>query len=116
MRELSTAHPGGSSPLNSAQEADAVKVGTVNKPGFSKRVDGGKYAAMRKALLKVLPVCAPGLTQAEMFGAVLPQLPDSLFPGGAKASWWAKTIQLDLEAKGIVVRERCKPLRWQTIR
>jgi len=39
-------------------------------------------------------------------------LPESLFPGGAKSGWWAKTVQLDLEAKDIVVREHSKPLRW----
>jgi hypothetical protein len=33
-------------------------------------------------------------------------------PGGAKAGWWVKTVQLDLEAKGIVVRDGGRPLRW----
>ena len=30
----------------------------------------------------------------------------------AKAGWWAKAVQLDLEAKGTLVREPAKPLRW----
>jgi hypothetical protein len=25
--------------------------------------------------------------------------------------WWAKTVQLDLEAKGIITREKIRPLR-----
>jgi hypothetical protein len=45
--------------------------------------------------------------------AVLPFLPEEVFPGGEKAGWWAKTVQLDLEARRIVVRDvTAKPLRW----
>jgi hypothetical protein len=91
---------------------DRLTVRNVNVPGFSSRVDASKYGAMKEALLKVLPKKAPGLTQAEMFKAVLPHLDEELFPGGAKAGWWAKTVQLDLEARGAVKREKTKPLRW----
>lgn len=44
--------------------------------------------------------------------AVVPHLPDALFPKGEKAGWRVKTVQLDLEAKGLVLRENTKPLRW----
>jgi hypothetical protein len=47
-----------------------------------------------------------------MVDAVRPKLPDALFPGGKTAGWWAKTVQLDLEAKGVVLRHQGKPLRW----
>jgi len=47
-----------------------------------------------------------------MRDAVVPHLPDDLFPGGAKAGWWSKAVQLDLEAKGVIARESSKPLRW----
>jgi hypothetical protein len=87
-------------------------VKNVNVPGYSTRVNAPKYAAMRRALLSVLPKTAPGLTQADMFHAVLTHLPSDLFPGGAKSNWWAKTVQLDLEAKRLVAREKTKPLRW----
>lgn len=90
-----------------------VAVENVNVPGRTTQVDAAKHAAMRKALLKVLPNKEPGMTQAEMFDAVVPHLPDDLFPGGAKAGWWVKCVQLDLEAKGVLVRERTKPLRWR---
>jgi hypothetical protein len=63
--------------------------------------------------MNVLPSREPGLTQAEMLRAILRHLPEDLFPGGAKASWWAKTAQLDLEAKGGMVRDPTKPLRWR---
>jgi len=48
---------------------------------------------------------------AEAKAALLPLLPAALFPGGDKAGWWLKAAQLDLEAKGVIVREPSKPLR-----
>ena len=50
-----------------------------------------------------------------MFRAVLPHLPADLFPGGAKAGGWMKTVQLDLEAKRIIAREKTKPLQWHRL-
>jgi hypothetical protein len=97
-----------------AQPAEArVAVRTPNVPGYTGRVDRVKYEAMKKALLVVLPNHSPGLSQAEMIQAVQPHLPQDLFPGGAKSAWWAKCVQLDLEARGQVLREvTAKPLRW----
>jgi hypothetical protein len=93
--------------------AAGVTVQNVNVPGYTSRVNSAKYLAMRGALLRVLPRGAPGVTQREMFEAVTEHLPEDLFPGGAKANWWAKTVQLDLEAKGIVQRSaQMKPMRW----
>ncbi len=91
---------------------DKVTVENVNVPGSKSRVNAAKYEAMKQAMLQVLPQEAPGLTQAEIREAVIPYLPDDLYPGGSTAGWWAKTVQLDLEAKGIVVREATKPLQW----
>jgi len=94
-----------------------VTVQNVNVPGDTSRVNAAKYTAMRWALLRVLPSRAPGMTQAEMFAAVKGHLAKHVFPGGAKASWWAKTVQLDLEKKGIVRRSAdMKPLRWYCIK
>ena len=89
-----------------------ITVENVNVPGRTSTVDAAKYSAMRDAMMKVLPTVAPGLTQSEMRDAVVEHLPEGLYPSGAKAGWWAKTVQLDLEAKGIVVREVAKPLKW----
>jgi hypothetical protein len=102
---LTEAHDG-------APGARRVTIENVNHPGRTSSADATIYEAMRRAMLAVLPSRPPGLTQAEMQVAVLPELPDDLFPGGAKAGWWTKTVQLDLEAKGVVVREMSKPLRW----
>lgn len=93
---------------------EKVVIENVNVPGSSSRVDATMYHAAREALLRALPQAAPGLTQAEMIAETKRYLPEDLFPGGAKAGWWVKCVQLDLEAKGIVLRNRkAKPLRWQ---
>ncbi len=84
----------------------------VNIPGQVTNVNATKYNAMKKALLNVLPNSSPGLTQKEIQNQVKRHLPDNIFPQGATAGWWAKTVQLDLEARGIVEREKYKPLRW----
>lgn len=89
-----------------------VELENVNHPGKVKFVDANMYLAMRQAMLKALSKAAPGLREAELRGRVLPHLPEELFPGGAKAGWWTKAVQLDLEAKGIVQREKITPLRW----
>lgn len=89
-----------------------ISIENINVPGKSTRVDAIKYDAMKKAFLAILPTSAPGLTQKEIQEKVKSRLPENIFPGGATSSWWAKTVQLDLEAKGVVERESCKPLRW----
>lgn len=91
--------------------ADRIEIENVVSPHHRQKVDRAKYLAMRAALLAVLPENAPGLTVAEAKEALLPNLPDDLWPGGAKAGWWLKAVQLDLEAKGIIGRAATKPVR-----
>jgi hypothetical protein len=98
--------------MTGSDKPDRVTVENVNVPGRTSTVDADKYHAMRDAVMKALPAQAPGLTQNEMREAVVEHLPEDLFPGGEKAGWWSKTVQLDLEAKGVLVREDAKPLRW----
>jgi len=86
-------------------------------PSHVVQVDAVKYGAMQLALLKVLPRKKPGLTQAEMREKVLAHLHDDDFPGGAKAGWWMKCVQLDLEAKRVIARDpSAKPLRWHRLK
>ena len=96
-----------------ANDAETIQVENINVPGYVTTVKANMYRAMRVAMLKVMPDHAPGLTQMEIREAVLDHyLPEDLYPGGAKAAWWAKTVQLDLEAKGVLGREPGRPLRW----
>ena len=81
--------------------------------GKTTRVDRTKYEAVRKAYLDALPAASPGLTSSEIKQQILPNLPEELFPGGAKVGWWQKAVQLDLEAKNRIVRETTSPLRFR---
>ena len=96
-------------------KSEKVEVENINHPGLIERVDAEKYNATRKALLKVLTETAPGMTAKELQAAMIPHLPQDLFPGGAKSGWWMKTVQLDLEAKGLIRRAATKPLRWHRL-
>ena len=95
------------------KDAEKIEIENVNMPGQTTRVDATKYYAMKEVLLKILPTASPGMTAAEMLDAMRPILPQELWPNGEKSGWWQKTVQLDLEAKGILVRDSsAKPLRW----
>jgi hypothetical protein len=91
---------------------EKIAIQNVNCPGKTTNVNAEKYRAMKKVLLKVVPRQPPGLTQKEMFEAIRPHLPENLWPNGEKSGWWAKTVQLDLEAKRILSRTQSKPLTW----
>jgi hypothetical protein len=89
---------------------DKITIESITTPGRTERVDRAKYMAMRAALIAVLPKRGPGRTVAEAKEALLPRLPEDLFPGGATAGWWFKAVQLDLEAKGIIERAPSRPV------
>lgn len=91
--------------------SEKVEMHNINSPGHVVRVDKRKYEAMKAALLAVMPKTEPGSIVAELKQQLLPLLPEDLFPGGDKAGWRLKGVQLDLEAKATIVRENTKPLR-----
>lgn len=90
---------------------EMIEVENVNAPGRTSRLNRAKYGAMRKALLAVLPMEAPGMKVPDAKAALLPSLPEALFPGGNKAGWWLKAVQLDLEAKTVITRGPGSPVR-----
>ena len=92
-------------------KATKIQIENVLQPGKTYSADAAKYAAMKTAVLAVLPNRSPGLTVADVQQRVLGHLPEDLFPGGAKSGWWMKAVQLDLEAKGIIRREKTSPVR-----
>ena len=94
-----------------ARTAQKIEVENVMHPGKIRSLNADMYDAMKRAFLKVLPTTSPGLTIREIEKRLIAHLPAHLFPGGAKAGWWAKTVQLDLEAKGHVARADTRPLR-----
>lgn len=91
--------------------ARKVQASSILHPGKSHNLDATKFEPMEAAILQVLPAASPGLTVAELKAGVLPLLPQDIFPGGDKAGWWLKAVQLDLESRGVILREPTKPLR-----
>ncbi len=94
-----------------SKNIERTEMRSITSPGFAMQVDKAKYDAMKDALLTAVPKGKPGLTVAEIKERTLPLLPHAQFPGGAKAGWWLKGVQLDLEARGVIAREASKPLR-----
>jgi hypothetical protein len=91
-----------------------TEVRNVLQPGKTTRVDAARHAAAEAAFLAVLPAAPPGATPGELIAGMKAQLPQDLFPGGEKAGWWAKCVQLDLEARGLVQRSAKPPVRlWK---
>ncbi|WP_254216338.1 hypothetical protein [Tabrizicola sp. TH137] len=95
--------------------SDRIEVRNIASPQHVTRVDRAKYEAMRHALLAVLPDTAPGPTVAEAQAALLPHLDAMLFPDGAKAGWWMKCVQLDLEARGVIAQGPKPPVRLHRV-
>lgn len=91
--------------------ADKIEIENVGQPGKTYRVDADKFSAMKTAVLSVLPDAAPGMSVSDLIAAVKPKLPQDLFPGGEKAGWWVKAVQLDLEAKKVIARADKPPVR-----
>ncbi len=91
--------------------SDRIEVRNITSPHHVSHVDRARYMAMRAALLAVLPDTSPGLTVAQAQTALLSHLDPDQFPGGAKAGWWMKCVQLDLEARGVIARAPNAPVR-----
>lgn len=107
--------PAKKAPAKAAKPAkQIVQVLNVNAPGKTYPRDAAKYAAARKAFLAVLPKSGPGVTQAEMMALMKKALPASDW--GTTTGWWTKTVQLDAEARGEVIRDGGKPLRWKRVK
>lgn len=91
--------------------AEKIEIENVGQPGKTYRVDADKFNAMKAAVLAALPAEAPGVSVSDLIAAVRPNLPPDLFPGGEKAGWWVKAVQLDLEAKKVIARADKPPVR-----
>lgn len=94
-----------------AAKPDIVMTLNVNAPGKTYPRNAAKYEAARKVFLRVMPKTGPGVTQSEMMALMKKALAGSDF--GTTVGWWTKTVQLDAEARGEVVRDGGKPLRWK---
>nr|WP_234706799.1 hypothetical protein [Ensifer aridi] len=67
-------------------KSSKITVENVIRPGKTYSVDADKYAAMKAALLAVIPSEVPGLTLAEIRERIFAHLPQELFPDEAGVS------------------------------
>jgi hypothetical protein len=94
--------------MTTAKKTAKVPVSNANHPQVIRNLDAAKYDVVKIALLKVL--------QIQLRGETAYHLPEHLFPDGEKSAWWIRSVQLDLEAKGIIAREEnIHPLRWHKV-
>jgi len=87
-----------------------VEVENVNVPDNKVKLNAAKYGAMYDSMMAVIG--AEPMTYAAIKAGVLPILSQEHFPEGKTSGWWIKAVQLDLEAKGVLLRHKSKPLTW----
>ncbi len=63
-----------------------------------------KYEAVREAILAMLPASEDGMTWTELAERIAPRLPESLFRHRGTVRWYARAVQIDLEAGGVIER------------
>jgi hypothetical protein len=100
-------------PMEDAMTAAKIAIENVNHPGKTYSVDAGIYGQVRQAWLDVLAGDDKSLTLAEIVERLGARLPNESFTDGAGLGWWSKTVQLDLEAKGLVKRDKGSPIRMR---
>ena len=87
-----------------------IEVENINAPDHKVKLNAVKYGAMHDAMIAVMTT--EPMSYAAIKQCVMPLLPQDHFPDGATAGWWIKSVQLDLEAKGVLIRHNTKPLTW----
>ncbi len=75
-----------------------------------------KYQAVQEAILALLPAGGEGMTWIELAEMIAPYLPESLFQRMGTVRWYARAVQLDLEAQGVIERvPGSRPLRLRRV-
>lgn len=90
-----------------------IEVENVNAPDHKVKLNAEKYGAMYDAMMAAMS--SEPMTYAAIKEGVLPILSQEHFPEGKTSGWWIKAVQLDLEAKGKLVRHATKPLSWSKV-
>ncbi len=81
-----------------------MKTKNVNKGSRGFTVTAEKYERIRKAILASVPRDKEGVSFKEFVASVNGRVPKELFPKQGSVSWYAKVVQLDLEANGLIER------------
>ncbi len=87
----------------------SIQARNVNHPEHRENLKAEKYHIMREAMLAALPV-AEWMSFSDMEDKIRAyllekQVPGALFPKPGSVRWYAKAVQLDLEARGEIERQ-----------
>lgn len=94
--------------MKQALNGDPARAGAI--------VDRERFDCVQDVILRVLPWDAQGMTWAELSEMIAPLLPDRLFRHMGTVRWYAKAVQLDLEARGVIERvPESKPPRLRRV-
>jgi len=94
----------------------SIQARNINHPEHRENLNAEKYRIMRSAILAVLPASdwmSFSDMEVELQAYLADQeVPQSLFPKPGSVRWYAKAVQLDLEARGEIERQaKRSPLR-----
>ncbi|VAW34600.1 hypothetical protein MNBD_CHLOROFLEXI01-2256 [hydrothermal vent metagenome] len=87
-----------------------IKAQNVNHPDHRQNLKEEKYTIIREAMLAILPNdSSDGMPFAQLEDEVKAYLiaknvPTEMFPKLGSVRWYCKSVQLDLEAKGLIER------------
>ena len=87
-----------------------IEVENINAPDHKVKLNAEKSGTMYGAMMAAIG--AEPMTYSAIKEGVLPILSADHFPQGKTSGWWLKSVQLDLEAKSVLIRHKTKPLTW----
>ena len=99
----------------------SIQARNVNHPEYTEPLKEEKYLIIKAAILAVLPENGAGTSFDELDNSVRDYLDEqsvdmNLFPKPGSVRWYTKTVQLDLEARGLIERiPKTAPMRLRKI-
>jgi len=97
------------------EDADRITIESITS-AHVQRVDRAKYMAMRERCSTFCRSRRRASPWRQPKTELLKALSAKHFPGGAKAGWWFKAVQLDLEKKGVIRRADRPPVRLYRVK
>lgn len=84
----------------SKSAADKVLLHNPNTGQADRHIDADRYAAVRRAILKLVPRSGAGMVFTDLFEAVPEHLPGGKVPRGGAIKWYTTVVKLHMETLG----------------
>lgn len=85
------------------QKSERIEILNPNTGRTDRTIAADRYNGMKAAILKVVPRRKAGVPFSELRDRVQPLLDPVVFEG-ASIGWYATSVKLDLEARGLIER------------